>query len=501
MRHEAVKLGKNTFLYGAGRMLNRFVNFLLLPVYTAYLTTADYGIISILGLISLIAVPLFSMGLGAAMGAVYFNEDGIEHREQTIWTTFGILLISAVTLSATGIAIAKTISVVTLQTAEYSYFVRITLVSALAGTLSIPFMLYLQFEEKAKLFVILTTLSTLISISIGIAMVVVLRRGVQGMVEATLLGQTINLALFIVPAMAKLKFRLHYSLGRELLGFGIPLIPSFGLLFVLQHSSKYVLRMFEGLDVVGVYEIGFTVGMIMNLLIAAFTTAWFPFFMSFIGKEEEARTIFGRVITYYVFGFGALTMLFFLLARPVIIIMTQPAFHEAYKVVGLSASAQFFIGMYSLLLPGIYFAKEAQYQSLIQLLPAIMAFVLNLCLIPIFGLQGAGVSLAVGALILPVTTHAWNLKRKHIYLKIDYQWKRVLQIGTVYFIVAVAMLWPRSLPLHAEIVVSAVAFVVLAIALYFHLNGNERMEVKEIPKHIGRFVSGKMVLEHNAHPN
>ena len=74
-------------------------------------------------------------------------------------------------------------------------------------------------------------------------------------------------------------------------------------------------------------------------------------------------------------------------------------------------------------------------------------------------------------------------------------------IGTVYFIVAVAMLWPRNLPLRAEIVVSGAAFVFLVIALYFHLNRNERTEVKEIPKHIGQFVSGKMVLEHNANPN
>src|SRR5438309_944381 len=222
------------------------------------------------------------------------------------------------------------------------------------------------------------------------------------MIEAQLAGGALSLLLYLVLAAPRLRFRLDLRVGHELVRLGLPLIPGFVFLFVIHQGNKYVLQWFHGPDAVGVYSIGFNLGLAMALAVSAFQSAWLPYFMSFVDKRDEARTLFSRILVYYVLGFGTVSLLFFMAAKPVVMIMAQPAFHEAYQVVGLSASAQFLAGMFSVLLPGVYFAKDVRYVSVVEAGAAAIAIGLDLLLIPPFGVLGAAIALALGALAMVV---------------------------------------------------------------------------------------------------
>jgi O-antigen/teichoic acid export membrane protein len=474
IRQQLGRLAKNTLTYGVGQVLNRFISFLLLPVFTSYLTPADYGIMSILGLVAFVVTPVFSLGLGAATGICYFEDNNPERKKTTIWTAFAILVASMSILALLGIAFARQISRAAFLTTDYSYLVTISLLSTCLGILVIPFMLYLQFEEKAKTFVALTAISTLISIGLSIVMVVVLRKGVPGLVEGQLIAQGIGLALYMLLVAPRLGFRFSRSLARELLRLGVPLIPAFASLFVLQQMNKYILQWFDGLEAVGIYAIGFNMGLLMNLFVTGFTNAWYPYFMSFMDKQAEARVLFGRILTYYVLGFGALSLLFYLAAKPVVMIMTQPAFHQAYKVVGLSATAQFLTGVFSLLLPGMYFAKQVKYQSIVQVAAASIAIGLNLVLIPWLGFLGAAIALALGHLAMTMLQQAWNLRRTHAYLEVQYEWNRILGFLLIYTGYAVLMLWERNFSLLIEVAFSCIVAAPLPVMFYFLLTTSEK---------------------------
>jgi O-antigen/teichoic acid export membrane protein len=466
------RLAKNTLTYGVGQALNRFISFLLLPVFTSYLTPADYGIISILGLLGLVAVPVFTLGLGVATGICYFEGNNQERKETTIWTVFAILGISVSILGVIGVLFARQISLVAFLTPDYHYLVTVSLLGSCMSILVTPFMLYLQFEERVRAFVTLTVISTLISIGFSILMVVVLRRGVRGLIEGGLIAQAIGLGLYVLLVAPGLKFRFEWRLGNELLRLGVPMIPSFAFLFVLQQANKYILQWFDGLEAVGIYSIGYNFGLVMSMFVNAFTRAWYPYYTSFIDKQDEARILFGRVLTYYVFGFGAFSLLFYLAARPVVMIMTQPAFHEAHKVIGLSASAQFLVGVFSVLMPGVLFAKELKYVVFVQSIAALISVVLNLLLISLLGELGAAFALMLGYLSVAALQYVWNLKRK--YLAVQYEWDRILRFAFIYVTYMGLMLWPRNFSLYAEIVFSGIGGTLLPLILYSLLTSSEK---------------------------
>jgi O-antigen/teichoic acid export membrane protein len=199
--------------------------------------------------------------------------------------------------------------------------------------------------------------------------------------------------------------------------------------------------------------------------------------MSFIDKKDEASSLFGRILTYYVLSFGTLSLLFFIIAKPLVMIMTQPAFHEAYQSVGLVASGQFLLGIYTILLPGIYFAKEIKYQSLIQFFAAGIAVLLNLWLIPPLGILGAAIAVALSSLAMIIFTQLWNLKRRQEYLKVHHEWLRIGSFGLVYLVYVIVLLWERHLSLLGELVFSIATLLPLPLILYALLSSADRRNI------------------------
>jgi O-antigen/teichoic acid export membrane protein len=475
---QIAKLSKQTIIYGVGGFLTRIITFLLLPVFTAYLTPADYGISAILALITFIATPLVSLGIGVSMAPCYYDSTDFTQKHATVWTAFLTLTLSCIGFSFIGVGFQKQLSLIAFHTFDHADLIVLTVFSTVFSILSMPFMLYLQFEERAKQFVTLSLISTTISIGISFLLVVIFRQGVKGLVTAGLIGQALNFLLFLLPVLTKTSFRLEVSVAKKLLRLGLPLVPSFAMLFVLQDGNKYLLKWFSDVETVGVYAIGFNFGMVMSLLVSAFQRAWLPFFMSFKNNQKEGAAVFSSAMTYYVFVFGSISVLFFIAAKPIVYIMTQQPFHQAYQVVGLSAAAQFFIGIFYILLPGMYFTEEVKYVSLIQGFSAVVTTGLNILLIQLFGMLGAGIGLLSGFFIMTIFTLIWNYIRRNSYIIVHYNWKRLSIFLIIFIIFSTLMLVDRNFSLIQEIIYSAASCILFLLILYLILSTDEQKWLK-----------------------
>lgn len=469
MRTELRRLLGGVFVYGIGEVLNRVISFLLLPVFTAYLTPKDYGISGILGLIVFLAIPVFSLGFGTALGAVYFESGDGERRDAAIWTSFMALAASVGLMLGLGWWFDVSLSVSSFGEAGYERLILLSLLSGGCTILAQPFRLRLQFEERAKLYVALSAASTFISIVASIVMVVVLKRGIAGFVEGGLIGQAVTLFLFGGAVMPTIRFAFSRPLMRQLLKIGFATIPGFFFLFVLQQGNRYFLRWSDGLDAVGIYTIGYNLGFAMNVFVSGFTSAWTPYFLSFTERKEEARSLFGSILSYYVLGFGTLSLLFFAAARPVVMIMTQPAFHDAYLVVGLTAAAQVLIGVFSIALAPVYFAKEVPRVTYVQAVAAVFAVAITAVCTQWWGAFGAGVSLTLGFLSMALLQFGWNRLRGERYFRPENEWSRIGRFALFYLFAASLLLFPRDFSIPDELMFDgiAAAAIIAIVGLVF----------------------------------
>lgn len=454
------RLAKGSLIYGIGSMLQRFIGLLLLPFFTQVLTPQDYGVVALVSLIGVAMGGLFNLGTGNSMGVMYFREMEIAKRPTIIWSNVLLLTVNAVFWYSIVFVSAPMLSALMFQSDRYADLIRLALLGSVFSTIADPWLAYLRMEEKARRYVVITLISSLLSIGLSIWFVLFQGIGVEGVVLAGTLAQGIMLVVNCLVIGRLLPFHINVGLFGPLVRIGFPSIFGLFAFLLIDYADRQMIERLVSLDALGVYSVGYSFGMVMSIAMGAFATAWPPFFMSYLNKQDEARIVFSRVLTYYLIVFGALVVLFFFAAKPITLLMTAPAFHEAHLVVGLVAAGFMLKGCYLIILPGIYFAEKLHKQSAVEWIAAIINIGFNLWLIPLFGIVGAAMATFISYLTLPI--FAWLVARR--YLAVDYEWQRLVKI-TVAILLASGLLYFLSARFDVGLVLTIV--INAAVLLFF----------------------------------
>jgi len=412
MIEKLTNLGRRSLLYSVGNGFNKLVAIIALPFLTSYLSPAEFAIIVTLTVMGVVYRSLFGLGVGVSTGIVYYQQDDVRRRQDTIGTAILIQLCSAVVMTVVAIAVSNHISEIAFLGRGYDLLIILYTISVSLQLIAQPHLLELQYRERVSIFVGLTSSGAVVGIVATLILVVWAGRGVRGWVEGDLIGSIVTITGVAILNRHTLAIRFVPDVARSLLRLGLPLIPSAVFLFIIQYSGTYMLQWFVDRGDVGIYGIGYNLGMALGLATAGFSSAWFPFFQSYMGKKESAR-VFSGVLHSYVLIFGLVCLLFFIFAKPVVHLLTDERYHEAYKIVGIAAVGQFCFGLWSILLPGMYFAKETHYVSLIQGISAGIVIISNLILIPWFGIQGAVVAFSVGCIAMVMLQWVLNWVRNY----------------------------------------------------------------------------------------
>jgi O-antigen/teichoic acid export membrane protein len=266
-------------------------------------------------------------------------------------------------------------------------------------------------------------LQTLTNVALTLALVVVLKRGWAGRVEA----QALSVTAFALAAVAILRkegwLRFSWNSGdvRHALGFGVPLIPhALGAMLITQTDRVFITTM-VGVGETGVYMVGFQAAMVLELLAASFNQAYVPWLFARLKENDPAqkRRIVG--FTYLCFA-GILVLalalalflpwfLSFFVGRD----FTGAGRYTAWIVLGFA-----FNGMYYLVANYIFFAGATHVLGWITLTTALTNVLLNYLLITANGALGAAQASAAAffmsfaltwALSAKVFPMPWNLRR------------------------------------------------------------------------------------------
>jgi len=404
----------------------------------------------------------------------YFDRPEGPERTGVIWSSSALTAATGAILAFAALTGADRISEVLFGTTEYAYAAALALLSAAAGSISQPLVLGIQFRRQVRRYLWISAATACLGGALGLSLVGLFGRGMQGVLEAQLVSQL---------ALAGLAARETWKAGRPrfdiqvvwtLLRLGLPLVPSFYFLLVLQQGNQFVLKELCGLEELGVYVVGYNLGLVMSLIVSGFTTAWMPFFLSFSRDPAVGLERLSRAMTYYVIAVGALTLLFFGWSRALVGLLAADPYQDAYIVVGYSAAAYFLVGVFSLLLPPLYYARRVWAVSVIQGLGAIVAISLQVVLIAELGVLGAALGLTGGFLVLCLALYAWIRIRRTTYLRIPYDWRRVLPFACLIALGALLFSIPSRTSLATALSLGLAATMIVPAAAWFALRSDER---------------------------
>jgi O-antigen/teichoic acid export membrane protein len=409
-------------VYGLGGALNKLLGIILLPIYTRFLTPADYGILALLLVSGNIVLVLMQGGLGPAVFRETLYGGGDE--EHTLGTALRYQLVQGVALTAVLVVAAQPIAGALLGSTEYGALLRLVFLTSLLQSVDTLALARFRMRRQAGAYVTLASAKFTSGVLLNIIFIAVLRRGVQGLVEASLL----NSALFALCYLAVLRGGLHTRWStatiRRLLSFGLPLVPAGLAATAMMALDRYLLRVLATTEEVGWYSLGYSVGIAVSLAVQAVQLAW-PTEALPAARRREGPEIVARLVRYYLVGVGFCALSVSLFAREILTLLATPAFHSAAVVIPFIAFAHLLNGMRLMTNIGVSVKSKVGYTAAVALVTLGANVVLNLEMIPRWGMLGAAAAtLASHALQLAMS---WTINVR--IWPVPYEYARLLRIA------------------------------------------------------------------------
>lgn len=387
------KLLKHSTIYAIGNISRQLVGFIMLPVYTRFLTPGDYGVIGLL----MFAVTLLESAFGArltqAMPKYYYQQPN-ESAKNAVVSTALIITCLVSLLTTLGIYFFReTSSIALFGTAQFSTAIGLYGLQLIISAVEAYGLVYIRILQKPFLFITFNLCKLAVQLCLNIWFVVHLELGVMGVVYSSVLSSLI-FALFIgAYTLARTGLGFNLALAKQMLIFSWPLWLSGLAIFYASASSRYYIRLFSSLGEVGLFELAskFTAILIMFL--------WQPFSQFWeterfkIYGQEDAEDIYNKVYAGMATLMAIGTLCISSFADPVIRIMADAEFHAASKATPLLTIGAMFSSLATFFNFSFLVKEKTPWISKNNFLIAGAVTLLYFLLTPLFGYLGAAAAL------------------------------------------------------------------------------------------------------------
>lgn len=412
---------KHGGIYGLGRILSRAVGFLMIPVYTRYLTPVDYGVIELIDLFLTVLGLMVANGINSSIFKFYYHYDDEKQKHQVVSTALLTVTAIGLVLAGGGLLLSGSVSRLLFSSGDYSLFVQLAFLTFFFNLMGDMPMGYLRARQKSVLYSAVSLGRLGFEVTMNIVLVVVMQMGLKGVMITQLVSSVIFSTFLAAVTFRETGFGLSREKALKMLRFGLPLIPSNIGMFIINNGDRFFLKHFGTLEDVGVYSLGYKFGyMVSYLALQPFMLIW-DAKMYEIAKLPGAERTYGRIFTYLVLimCFAGLAMSLFI--RPVVHLMTAPAFWAAAEIVPLIVLAYVFQAFYYFFQVGLYLKGRTEQVGGIILATGAATVVLYYFLIRSHFVMGAAIATVLSFLILSTLMLLVSQRA----FRVEYEWGRV----------------------------------------------------------------------------
>lgn len=422
-------LGRNTAIYGLGVILGRAVSFLMLPVYTRFLSPADYGVIQLLDLTVDVAAIFFTAGATSGVQRFYFKTTDPAERARLLSTTFFLVLTLSTLGALTLAALSPWIWKYGLKEAGKPWFIMLAAANFAAGTLMTMPLNFAQTTQRARLYLGISLTKLVLQLSLNILFVVVLRQGVAGLLFSTLITYLVLGGSLAVWLLRQTGLHFDFRVVRDLRRFGVPYQLTWAGSFLLTFGDRFFLQAGWGVAAVGLYGMAYQFGFLLSQLGATpFLSAWNPHRHQLVPLPVAARDRrYDQGFFYFNLLLITVAMGIAVFIRPVIKVMTTAEFHAAAYLVPIILLAYVAEAWAEVFRFAFDVTEHTRYSTYATWIVVGVVLVLYMVLIPRYGAYGAAVATVLGFSLRALLVYLWA---QHLW-PIHYRWRRHLSLLTL----------------------------------------------------------------------
>ena len=452
-------VSKHSSVYGLANLLNRVVSFLLLPLYTHYLTPADYGTLDLLYFATAFIGMIVDLGIGASLSRFYFDSEDQKERNLAVSSAFygfgvgsGILILFFISISsflsdlvfrATSqmnfvIWILSRLSDATPIALPHNY--TGLLILSLAG-LSLDIFVdvsynYMRIRQRSIHLTVVALSRLIMQIGLNVLFIVGLGWGVAGILLSALIVNGVLVAYLLPMTLREVGAQFSWPKLKGMITYGLPLIPSNILAYIVNVSDRFFVNAYVGLTQTGLYTLGYRFGILVNEFVSSpFAQIWVPRRFEMFQKEDAER-VFARIFTYFTGALFFVGLGISVATKDVIKIMSEKAFWDAYLVVPVIVLSYIVSSFQMHFNVAILFKKKTKYLMYINFVTGGINIVLNFVMISRWGMWGAAWATLICFVIKVVLVYLVG----NWLVRIAIEWSRVFKLvaiaAVMYFLIS-----------------------------------------------------------------
>ena len=382
---EMKSLAKDTAIYGLSSIIGKFLNYLLVPLYTYMLArTDDYGIVTNLYAWTALLLVLLTYGMETGFFRFANRED---YEAKSVYKTAFMTLLSTSTLFAVLVVVFQQPIANVMGYADHSEFIAMMAVTvALDAFACIPFA-YLRYQKRPMVFAALKLLFVVLNIGFNILFLVVLgKNDVFYVFLSNILATTIQ-TLCLLPFTMPKGGRFDGRVLKDMLRYSLPLLV-LGVAGIMNQTLDRILfpYLYTGPDAqaqLGIYGACFKVAMVMMMFTQAFRYAYEPFVFA-KHKDRKSVEAYADAMKYYII-FSYLILLGVIFYLDIFRYIVSSAYWEGLQIVPVVLWTYVFQGIYFNLSFWYKLTDETKWGAYFSLIGLVITLVLQIVGVPLIG--------------------------------------------------------------------------------------------------------------------
>ena len=392
MKKEYKKLINNIGLIAIGSFASSLLGMLLIPFYTAVLSTADYGISDLISTTTSLLYPIATMVISEAIMRFALDKDVNKQEVYSI----------GISVALTGFLIILLFSPVIKWSpigAYYGYFLLYYLSTCLYSITSS----FVKGLEDVKTYSFAGLMNSVMVIVCNLFFLLGLKIGIVGYLLSSIIRH-ISAILFMFLRAGLHRYiipfwTIDWQIMRQMLKYSIPMIPNGISWWIANSSDKYILNHYADVSQVGIYAVSYKIPTIMITVMGFFITAWQISAVEDFGSERSQQ--FFSDIYKKCFALNALIAATLIAFSKVFAGFLYSAdFFAAWRYVPVLIIANVCNGMSSFLGTIYTASKKTKMLSVSTMIGAVSNIVMNFVLIPSMGAMGAAIATALSYAII-----------------------------------------------------------------------------------------------------
>ena len=380
-------LAKETAIYGVSSIVGRFLNYLLVPVYTIALPASSGGYGVVTNIYAWVALILVLLTCGMETGYFRFANKGQDDPMRVYSTTLLSVSIGSLVFVALGLLFLEPIAG-WLEYGEHPWYIgMMMIVVAMDAIQSIPFA-YLRYKKRPIKFAALKLLFIFLNIALNLFYYVILEGNDVGYAFLFNLVCTSVVMVCMIPELRGFTYVLDKELLKRMLRYSLPLVI-LGVAGILNQVADKIIFPFvypdeaEATIQLGIYGAASKIAMIMAMFTQAFRFAYEPFVFG-KSKEKDSREMYAQAMKFFII-FTLLAFLAVMFYLDILRHVIGRDYWDGLRVVPIVMAAEIFMGIYFNLSFWYKLIDETRWGAYFSLTGCIILILMNIFLVPKYG--------------------------------------------------------------------------------------------------------------------